>query len=433
MAAWFVMVKSSFRLWCALEEGRRQLLSAVEVVRVPDGNEDLEQPVDVEQFLRGPDGDEDQVVDVDPKADPLLLHDSHHAEEGAGDLHRLAQGVCVPEELALHGPPENADAPPGIHVRLAEERPDLDVKIPDVLEGGSYAEDGDVARPVQVPHLRRAEDYRRDPSEQVSLLFQDPGIVQGELVAHRADDRRPTLRLDLSRSDDQDVAPEPGELFLDVVLRSLAQRHEKDDRRDADDHTEHREGGSQPVDPKGIERHLDEVDPRHPRISRNRSTDTSFPSTMWTVRCARRAIAGSWVTTTTVTPDAFSLARISISSSPDRVSRFPVGSSASRREGLLTRARAMATRCFCPPESSLVRWSFPLLEPHRAQFLQGAPGALLAGHAGVDERQFHVSKRRVAGEQVEHLEDEADLPVAQFRQLVGGESRDGRSLDLVRP
>ena len=34
-----------------------------------------------------------------------------------------------------------------------------------------------------------------------------------------------------------------------------------------------------------------------------------------------------------------------------RKSRFPVGSSAMRIAGWLTRARAMATRCCCPPES----------------------------------------------------------------------------------
>ena len=36
-----------------------------------------------------------------------------------------------------------------------------------------------------------------------------------------------------------------------------------------------------------------------------------------------------------------------------RVSRLPVGSSARMRAGVLTRARAMATRCCWPPESWL--------------------------------------------------------------------------------
>ena len=39
------------------------------------------------------------------------------------------------------------------------------------------------------------------------------------------------------------------------------------------------------------------------------------------------------------------------------VSRLPVGSSASMMAGRVIRARAMATRCCSPPESSEGRWS----------------------------------------------------------------------------
>ena len=39
-----------------------------------------------------------------------------------------------------------------------------------------------------------------------------------------------------------------------------------------------------------------------------------------------------------------------------RVSRAPVGSSARMMAGSLTRARAMATRCCWPPESSVGLW-----------------------------------------------------------------------------
>jgi hypothetical protein len=38
---------------------------------------------------------------------------------------------------------------------------------------------------------------------------------------------------------------------------------------------------------------------------------------------------------------------------PVFVSRFPVGSSASNNTGLLASARAIATRCFSPPDNSL--------------------------------------------------------------------------------
>ena len=47
-----------------------------------------------------------------------------------------------------------------------------------------------------------------------------------------------------------------------------------------------------------------------------------------------------------------SLLRSSISSA-DSLSKSPVGSSATIKDGADTKARAMATRCSCPPESSL--------------------------------------------------------------------------------
>ena len=42
-----------------------------------------------------------------------------------------------------------------------------------------------------------------------------------------------------------------------------------------------------------------------------------------------------------------------------------MGSSAMRMEGLLTSALAMATRCFCPPESSLGLWCILSSRPTR--------------------------------------------------------------------
>ena len=46
-----------------------------------------------------------------------------------------------------------------------------------------------------------------------------------------------------------------------------------------------------------------------------------------------------------------------------RVSRFPVGSSARMSRGSLTSARAIATRCCCPPESWLGRCDARLSSP----------------------------------------------------------------------
>ena len=62
----------------------------------------------------------------------------------------------------------------------------------------------------------------------------------------------------------------------------------------------------------------------------------------------------SWVTMITVRPcSRFSRANIVIISDEDAVSKFPVGSSAMMIHGSVDNARANATRCCCPPDSSV--------------------------------------------------------------------------------
>src|SRR5215472_9679704 len=79
----------------------------------------------------------------------------------------------------------------------------------------------------------------------------------------------------------------------------------------------------------------------------------SWPLVMTPTRCARCAMALSWVTRTSVRPrsrQSFS-SKLMISSRVSS-SRLPVGSSASRTFGAFTSARAMAVRCCWPPDSS---------------------------------------------------------------------------------
>ena len=66
------------------------------------------------------------------------------------------------------------------------------------------------------------------------------------------------------------------------------------------------------------------------------------------------ASSWSWVTNTVVMPVAFWMRRISSRVwSRRRASRLESGSSSSRIFGIFTSARAMATRCCWPPDSSL--------------------------------------------------------------------------------
>ena len=94
----------------------------------------------------------------------------------------------------------------------------------------------------------------------------------------------------------------------------------------------------------------------------------NWPFSSWSARWAAAEALGSWVTMMMVFP--WSLARVlsrARMESADWRSRSPVGSSATRSSGSWTMARAMATRCSCPPESSAGRWSARSLRPTRSR------------------------------------------------------------------
>ncbi|MFC5043821.1 hypothetical protein [Ornithinimicrobium kibberense] len=76
----------------------------------------------------------------------------------------------------------------------------------------------------------------------------------------------------------------------------------------------------------------------------------SCRSTTWSARSMR---AASWVETTLAMPRAWvsSTSRSMIVAAVSE-SSWPVGSSATRMSGAPTSARAIPTRCCCPPESS---------------------------------------------------------------------------------
>ena len=81
------------------------------------------------------------------------------------------------------------------------------------------------------------------------------------------------------------------------------------------------------------------------------------PSLISMTRRARAATLGSWVTMMIVRPSAFSSDRMDSTSSPLRLSRAPVGSSARMTLASFISARAMDTRCCWPPDRAAGRWS----------------------------------------------------------------------------
>ena len=111
-------------------------------------------------------------------------------------------------------------------------------------------------------------------------------------------------------------------------------------------------------------------------------------------------------------------------------SRLPVGSSANTTAGRESSARAIATRCCCPPESSAGRWVAAVRQADGVEQRALPLGIGLA--AGDRERQLDVLLRRQHRQQVEELEDEADLVAAQPRQLLVVEPDDLGSVDRDR-
>ena len=101
-------------------------------------------------------------------------------------------------------------------------------------------------------------------------------------------------------------------------------------------------------------------------------------------------------------------------------SRSPVGSSASSSRGLLTSARASATRCCSPPESSPGRWAPRSSKPTSLSQFAASCQRLALVHAASQQRHGHVFQRRKLRQQVMKLPDVTDLPVAKGRSLRAG-------------
>ena len=112
--------------------------------------------------------------------------------------------------------------------------------------------------------------------------------------------------------------------------------------------------------------------------------------------------------------------KMSMTSALVRESRFPVGSSASRIDGSLMSARAMATRCCCPPRELIRVVMRSVREPDNGQRILGPPAAQggLQAALVIEKRQLGIFERRGAGQQVEPLKYKADLLVANHGQLV---------------
>ena len=106
-------------------------------------------------------------------------------------------------------------------------------------------------------------------------------------------------------------------------------------------------------------------------------------------------------------------------SAPLRESRLPVGSSAKITSGRLASARATATRCCWPPDSSDGRCFSRGRRPTVSITRSSQPAVGLP--AGQVDRQGDVLGRRQHRQQVEGLEDEPEAVAPQPGQLLVGQ------------
>src|SRR5262249_9466706 len=119
-----------------------------------------------------------------------------------------------------------------------------------------------------------------------------------------------------------------------------------------------------------------------------------------------------------VAPPACSSRRSSITAWPFLESRFPVGSSARRSSGSPAAARGPAASA--GPRHALLLTAGELAgqvlpavgHPHPLERTLHSPLPLGRGHPTVGERQLHVLEDREVPDEVEALEDEADLAIA---------------------
>ena len=225
------------------------------------------------------------------------------------------------------------------------------------------------------------------------------------------------------RADAEQVGPEALDEVGDPGRRALRNGDQRDDGRHADDHPQHRQERPQPGRRQPREGEGHQLRPVHA---------ASLPSRTLTLRLAATATSLSWVMRTIVRPDRCSSWSSASTSAPDAVVEVPGGLVRQDHRRPVTSARAIATRCCWPPDSSTARGAAGPPSPSRASARGRAAVALVPADARVQQRHGHVLQRARPRQQVERLEDETDRAVADPGELVVGEARHGGPGEPVR-
>src|SRR5438876_3742451 len=318
-------------------------------------------------LLRRRKRNQNDVVLVPPAgALPLAMQHPDHSERDLLNPNDLAERVRIPKEIQDGGLSEQSNFGGALDVLRPDRPPANERPVPglDVIRGHALDRRGPVEIAVDdlrgATHGRRCHLYGRDlTSDGGGIVFADrelgalpePDAARSHAAGHEYDE----------------VRAEALDLLGHARLRPRAHAHRDDDSAHADDDAQHRQCAAQFIHPQRADGDPGALPDIHATTSSSRSASCAAasrgeetgssrsrrPSRNVSVRPACIAMSGSWVTRTIVSPASlrrWSSARISMLV---RVSRLPVGSSARTTAGSLTSARAMATRCCCPPESWL--------------------------------------------------------------------------------
>ena len=305
------------------------------------GDADADRPDVVardEVLADDPDRHHDLVVGVLEAGTALGLEDADQPERQAADGDLAADRAGVELEVVRGRRAEHRDAQVLLDRRVGQERALPHVVGPDRGVVGGRADD------------RGGRRLAVGADDGLGLrLGGDAGHAVDRPDRRRvlARQRRAGAAVGAGRRDRQQVRAQARQPLGDARRGPLPDADQGDHRRDADDHAQHRQGRAEAAGPEAREREPDELEDPHA---------TSRPSRMCTWRPADAATSASWVMRTMVLPARLSSRRSSSTSWPDAWSRLPVGSSARIRAGSVTSARATATRCCWPPDSSEGSW-----------------------------------------------------------------------------
>src|SRR5256885_12871303 len=304
---------------------------------------------------RGDGGGDDVVLRAEPGA-ALAGEHAHDAKALLADLDGLADRVGGAEQVVDDGLAQDDHPVARVDVVIGEERTLRQLVVADGGERGGGP--GGRREVVLVAVGELATGLRdRDRGDHVGSLLpvvDRVDVCLRQRLAAAEALRNPARAAGVGRVDVDHIGAERLNLVVDLDARAVADRDQQDHRRDADEDAERRQRAAQAIGKKPVAGDAQRLKEVH---AARLSSRTMRPSRSSTTRLAKRAMSCSCVIRMTVRPrSAFRLASSRMISTLETLSRFPVGSSASKIAGLVTSALAIAARCCCPPESSVGWW-----------------------------------------------------------------------------